>query len=58
MTKFKIKVVSGGIVRQTFLLEAKDLQAVARELNARVVNSCPGWAFAQYGPLSSVEITW
>lgn len=58
MTTFKIRVVSGGITRQTFTLEATDLQACARELNATIVDSCPGWAFAHYGPLTSVSITW
>ena len=58
MITFKIRVVSGGVVRQKFTLEATDLQACARELNATIVNSCPHWAFAHYGSTSSVEITW
>jgi len=58
MITFKIKVVSGGIVRQKFTVQAVNLMACAAELNATVVQSCPGWAFAHYGATSSCEITW
>lgn len=58
MTTFKIRVVSGGIERQTFVEEFESLDQLAAELNAKIVESRPGWAFAHYGPLSSAEITY
>lgn len=58
MTTFKIKVVSGGIVRQTFTVEAPNVQAVVLELNATLVDLTDNWAFVHYGPLSSASISW
>jgi hypothetical protein len=58
MTTFKVRVVSGGIVRQTFSIEAESLADAVLELGATVVDVKPGWAFAQYGPLSSASIAW
>lgn len=56
---FKVKNVSGG---QAFWhannVEATDLQDLARQLDARVVNSCPGWAFLQSGQTTSFEVSW
>lgn len=58
MTTFKIQVVSGGIVRQTFTLVASNLQAVVLELNGKLVDVQDRWAFVHYGPLSSASISW
>jgi hypothetical protein len=58
MITFRIKVISGGIVRQRFTIEAANLQACAAELNATIVQFCPNWAFTHYGATSSAEITW
>lgn len=58
MTTFHVKTVSGGIVRQRFTIQAANLQECAAPLNATIVQSCPGWAFARYGATTSAEITW
>lgn len=58
MMKFKVRVISGGVYRQTFTVEAASIEACAVELNAEVKEVRPGWAFVHYGPLSSAEITW
>lgn len=59
MTTFKVRNVSGGFAFwHTNRVEAKDLQDLAAKLEARVVNSCPGWAFLQAGETTSFEATW
>lgn len=59
MRKFKVKNVSGGhAFWHAMTMEAVDLQDLARQLDARVVNSCPCWAFLQAGETTSFEVTW
>lgn len=39
-------------------MEAETLTDVVKALEGKLINSCPGWAFVQYGETGSAEITW
>lgn len=59
MTTFKVRSVSGPVYGQYVEHRANDLRDLAVQLGAHVVNSCPGWAWAQaHEGVTSFEIVW
>jgi hypothetical protein len=55
---FKIRTMSGGVIRQTFFHKAASLTDLCQECGLKLVESRPDWAFAHYSATTSAEITW
>jgi len=58
MITFKVRNISGGIGRSSFVAEARDLRALAADLEAQVVGYFCNWALLHGAGASSWEVTW